>query len=223
MKKLFIILLFASSISKAQENNIGFYGNSIVNDVGATAGNGFVSVCMRTLGATHFTGCKWAQNGYQTGQMLANYSTQIDASCFNVAGYTRNIFVPYEYVNSLVTGGESAPQVYSKMKALCLAEKAQGRYVVLPTMIDAPSQTGIAASRTQLNDSLVANWRQFADTIARVDTIVGMTYIDGLHPDDAGHYKMGVNIANAIYSFVFPSVAVLPSAILRVGRKAIIQ
>jgi hypothetical protein len=215
MKKATLIILFLLPfLVKSQIYNVRGYGNSIMNGYQATTN--FLDVAAGILGA-NYNFSKFAQNGYQTGQMASNYMTEAQPA-YN-ASYQKNIFVPYEYINSIIHG--EGMNTWTLMRGLCLNMRALGWKIAIPTMIADLNDTWTETTRAAINDSIIANSAHF-ELVVRLDTITNLTYADGLHPDNAGQSKMGAVLASALGTYNSALPVNLPY-ILRIGRKVIVQ
>jgi hypothetical protein len=167
----------------------------------------FPYTMMNTLAAQFpsatFAKKNFSVSGRQTPTMIAN-STQVDA-LFAPATYDRQIIVSGEITNHIADGGATAQQAIDSYVSYCKARRAKGFLVVATTVFPRTSFFGsgmsaaeFASRRTVVNDYIKSRYLEFADVLADVNTISGLTYPDGTHLDDAGYVKMGNFIAGKV-------------------------
>jgi len=167
----------------------------------------FPYTMMNTL-VSQFPGATFAKknfsvSGRQTPTMIAN-SGQVDA-LFNPATYDRQIIVAGEITNHIADGGATAQQAIDSYVAYCKARRAKGFLVIATTVLPRTTffGSGISASefesrRATVNSYLKLHYLEFADMLADLTTISGLTFPDGTHTDDAGYVKIGNFVAGKV-------------------------
>lgn len=142
--------------------------------------------------------------GQSTAMMLSDVVSQVD-SLFDPSGYDRQIVICGEITNQLANGsGFTAQQAIDNYVQYCQGRRAKGFLVVATTVLPRTAGfTGISANdfetaRTFVNNYLRANYLKFADVLADIAAVSGVTYPDGVHPNDAGYLLIGNYVASKV-------------------------
>jgi hypothetical protein len=185
-------------------STVMYDGNSIMAGHLATAEA--YNIAGRVL--TALPGHEYGNNGVsgQTGATIVAHQWARTLPAFDAA-HPKNVAVYWgEGFNELATdiGGYTA---YRHMVDACLAAKARGFTVLVATVLNATSLTGVRETARLLQNSLTrANYHTFADALADVAQVTAMQtpsdtslYPDGLHPSDAGYAYLA---NDATYGFI---------------------
>lgn len=178
---------------------IVFDGNSLTFGTGSTGGNDYPSQTMPFLGTAWHKGGNFGVGGQTTLDMIADAATQIDVLVDN-ATYIRNVLVAWEGRNDIVINHATGAQAYANMVTYCLARRAAGWKVVVPSITPSSGDSEAADFETQrqaYNALMKANWRAFADGYADLsddtrigqsgDELNGVYYFDRVHMVDLGY------------------------------------
>lgn len=222
-KKSIISVTYRSSIvqgattryNTSSINNIVFYGNSLFYGTGAV--NGFSDVVSQLKNYFPTVPFQLINRGIP-GQTTGFLNTHIIDSLVPYLNnsYATNTIVVTEGINDMAFGA-SPTVAYSRLKTLCQNIKAlNASYkVIICTILPTTSYVS-NANITQVNDSIIANYAQFADTlvnttannqIGQVGNNLNTNYYrnDGLHLFPEGY--------NIYASLIYPPTIVKSASI----------